>query len=394
VVGNEFSFTVTAINGFGNTKTDYAGTVVVSTNDGSSPAPSNKAPEFTPTTHAFVSADNGQFTFKVKLYNAKSGVTITASGSGKSGTSNSFSVSPAAIDSIKVSPSSATVAPSGTQTFEAKAYDQFSNQVPTTFAWEASPATGFGSVSPTTSTGTTTFTAAAVTSAVTGMVNATAGGKSGSSNVTVGAVPGILHHFDINPIGNQVAGTPFVFTVIAKDNTGATVTNYSGTANITTNNGNSPAPSNTPPSFSATSHTFVPGDNGQFTFAVTMYNAKTGVTITATDSADSTKTGTSNSFSVSPAAIDSITLTSSASSVTAGGTVNLEAKAYDQYSNQVATTFTWASNPTSDFGTLSPTSSTGTSTFTAAGVTTSVTGTVSVTAGGKSNSLSLTVNPV
>jgi hypothetical protein len=394
VAGNEFSFTVTAINGFGNTKTDYTGTVVVSTNDGSSPAPSNKAPEFSPTSHAFVSADNGQFTFKAKMYNAKNGVTITASGSGKSGTSNTFTVSPAAIDSVKVSPTPATVAPSGTQSFEAKAYDQYSNQVATTFTWEASPATGFGSVSPTSSTGTTTFTAAAVTSAVTGTVTATAGGKTGSSNVTVGAVPGILHHFDISPIGNQVAGTPFVFTVIAKDNTGATVTNYSGTANITTNNGNSPAPANTPPAFSATSHTFAPGDNGQFTFAVTMYNAKTGVTITATDSVDSTKHGTSNAFNVAPAAIDSITLTSSASSVTAGGTVNLEAKAYDPFSNQVSTTFTWEASPATGFGSVSPTSSTGTSTFTAADVTTSVTGTVSVTAGGKSNSLSLTVNPV
>lgn len=188
-----------------------------------------------------------------------------------------------------------------------------------------------------------------------------------------------------------MAGDEFSFTVTAIHGFGNTKTAYTGTVVVSTNDGSSPASSNRVPEFTPATHAFVSADNGQFTFAVTMYNAKTGVTITASGSG---KSGTSNTFTVSPAATDSITLTSSASSVTAGGTVNLEAKAYDQYSDQVATTFTWASNPPSDFGTLSPTSSSGTSTFTAAGVTTSVTGTVSVTAGGKSNSLSLTVNPV
>jgi hypothetical protein len=396
MAGNEFTFTVTAINGFGNTKTDFTGTVTLSTNDGNSPNPSNAAPIFTPASHTFVAADNGQFAFKAKLFNAKSGVTITAASGGKTGTSNMFSVLPASINSVQVTPATAGVAPGGTQNFEAKAFDQYSNQVVTTFSWDVSPETGFGSVSPTSSAATTTFTAAAsVTDPITGTVTASAGGKTGSSNVTVGAVPGVLHHFNISPIPDQVAGTPFLFTVSAKDNTGATITTFSGTVNITTNNGNSPAPSNTPPAFSAMSHTFVPGDNGQFTFAATMYNAKTGVTITATDSADTTKTGTSNQFTVSPAAINSITVTTSDASMDEGETASLEAKAFDQYSNQVVTTFSWDVSPETGFGSVSPTSSAATTTFTAAAsVTDPITGTVTASAGGKTGSVSLTVNPV
>ena len=395
VAGNEFSFTVTAINGFGNVKTDFTGTATVSSNDGNSPAPSNTAPVFNPVSHTFVAGDNGQFTFKATLYNAKSGVTMTALSAGKTGTSNAFTVSPAAIDSVSVTPSPIGVPSGGTQTFEAKAFDQYSNQVSTTFAWEVSPVSGFGSVSPTSSTGTTTFTAETVSTPVTGTVKATAvGGENGSSNVTVGGVPGVLHHFDVSSIGNQVAGTPFIFTVTAKDNNGTTVPGFTGTVNITTNDGNSPAPSNTAPVFNPVSHTFVAGDNGQFTFAATLYNAKEDVTITATDSVDTAKTGTSSEFDVSPAAIDSVEVTSSATSVLSAGTATLEAKAFDQYSNQVSTTFAWEVSPASGFGSVSPTSSTGTTTFTAETVTEATPGTVKATAGGESDTASLTVNPV
>ena len=190
VAGNEFSFTVTAVNGFGNIKTDYTGTVTVSTNDGNSPAPSNKAPEFKPVTHSFVSSDNGQFTLVATLFNAKNDVTMTAADSvdtAKKGTSSSFIVSPAAIHSVDVTASAASVTVGGTVDLEANAYDVYSNEVSTTFAWTVDPTAG-GSVSPTSSAEDTTFTAAAVSEQTIVTVKATASGKSDSATLTVNPV--------------------------------------------------------------------------------------------------------------------------------------------------------------------------------------------------------------
>lgn len=101
---------------------------------------------------------------------------------------------------------------------------------------------------------------------------------------------------------------------------------------MSTNDGNNSAPSNKAPQFTLDNQA-----NGQFTFVATLFNAKNDVTITAADSVDTAKKGTSNSFNVFPSAIHSVDVTPSAASVTAGGTVDLEAIAYDVYSNEVST---------------------------------------------------------
>ncbi|MGI0034780.1 MAG: hypothetical protein ACRD98_02785 [Nitrososphaera sp.] len=125
--GSEFNVLVTAKDAFGNTKKDYQGNVTLSTNNGASPA--GNVTLFVPSTYNFTATDEGQHTFKATMYNAKEDVTITASGSGKSGTSNEFDVLPAAVADVTVSPTSATVSPGGAAVFSAEAQDSYGNEV-------------------------------------------------------------------------------------------------------------------------------------------------------------------------------------------------------------------------------------------------------------------------
>jgi hypothetical protein len=181
--GIEFSIVAKAMDEFGNKITDYNGTVELSTNDGNSPA--GNASELSPTPYPFNSDDEGQHTFQVKLYNAKNGVTISISGSGKTSTSNAFTVAPSSIFKVTVTPSSVSI-PEGEQLdFKAKAVDAFGNTVTgATFGWTVTSSLGtLGS----TSGNEVEFTAASVTENQTGLVTATSGLVSGSATVTVTA---------------------------------------------------------------------------------------------------------------------------------------------------------------------------------------------------------------
>ena len=179
--GVEFSVTVKAIDGFGNKITDYSGTVELSTNNGNSPA--GNTSELSPTPYTFNSDDEGQHTFQVTLFNAKSGVTISVSGSSKTNSSNAFNVVTASIFKVTITPSIVSI-PEGEQLdFKAKAVDAFGNTVNgATFSWTVGPTLG--------TLGSTTgaeveFTAAAVTENLTGPVTATSGSVSGSATITV-----------------------------------------------------------------------------------------------------------------------------------------------------------------------------------------------------------------
>jgi hypothetical protein len=135
--GIEFSLIAKAMDAFGNKVTDYDGTVILSTNDGTSPA--GNASELAPSPYPFNSDDEGQHTFQAKLYNAKSGVTITISSSGKSGTSNTFDVVPSITAKVIISPHSISVPQGEELDFKAKAQDAFGNIISgTTFDWTLS----------------------------------------------------------------------------------------------------------------------------------------------------------------------------------------------------------------------------------------------------------------
>ena len=107
-------------------------------------------------------------------------------------------------------------------------------------------------------------------------------GSTASAAITVQA----LHHFDFDVIGERHSGKSFVVTVRAKDAAGATITAFNGTVSLSVNSGTiSPT----------TSNTFT---NGVLTQAVTITGAyTTNQTITATGGSSS-KTGTSNAFTL------------------------------------------------------------------------------------------------
>ena len=110
--------------------------------------------------------------------------TVTASATGWATGSLSVTVDPGPLASITVSPSSATVTEGGTQTFTATGADSYGNPVSITPSW-ATTVYG-GSVSPTSDSSTTTFTAGSTSGS--GTVTATEDGFSGSASVTVSAL--------------------------------------------------------------------------------------------------------------------------------------------------------------------------------------------------------------
>ena len=183
--GAQFTFTVRAIDTNGDIKEDYNGTITITTNAGSSPA--GNASVIVPNPYTFTAADDGKHTFTAKIYNAKSNVTITVSGSGKTATSNKFNVVPAAIANVTITPASATIASNGTATFSSEAFDAYGNKVSTSFIWAASPSIGALTISA--NTVTATLKAPIVNATSTGILSSTASGTSVTDTTQVTVNP-------------------------------------------------------------------------------------------------------------------------------------------------------------------------------------------------------------
>ena len=97
-VDTGFSITITAKDAYGNTVTSYTGTNTLSASTG--------AGTINPTsTGAF---SNGVRTLSVTLYQSGSGVTISTTGSSKSGTSNTFTVNPTQVTYLSAGTGSGT----------------------------------------------------------------------------------------------------------------------------------------------------------------------------------------------------------------------------------------------------------------------------------------------
>jgi hypothetical protein len=128
------------------------------------------------------------------MYNARDDVTVTAAGSGKSGTSNEFDVrqTTSAVAKVSVSPTSATVNPGGKVTFGAQAFDAYGNSITTgggaaaaDFQWSLD----LDSLGDIDGDGASAeFTASSsISSTITGTVVARVGAATGSASITVEA---------------------------------------------------------------------------------------------------------------------------------------------------------------------------------------------------------------
>ncbi|HYF48705.1 MAG TPA: PKD domain-containing protein [Planctomycetota bacterium] len=147
-----------------------------------------------------------------------SGFSATASASGKSGSASiTINSAPPVLTTIVVIPGSVTLLPSGTQQFTAAALDQFGNAMSPqpSFTWTQ---TG-GSI---TSGGLYTAASTAGNFAVT----ASAGGKSGSANVTISTTPNqppVINSATITP-NPATVGAVVTFTASASDPESTTLT--------------------------------------------------------------------------------------------------------------------------------------------------------------------------
>ncbi|HZT91093.1 MAG TPA: invasin domain 3-containing protein [Gaiellaceae bacterium] len=173
----------------------------------------------------------------------------------------------------------------------------------------------------------------------------------------------------------RTAGSPFDVTVTARDAFGNTATGYTGTVRFGSGDGQAALPAD---------YTFVAGDHGSHTFTNGASLKTAGSqTISATDTASSSITGTSGPVDVVPAAAASLTVTTDAANPqTAGAAFDVIVAARDAYGN-VATGYGGTVHlGSSDPGATLPADSTltnGTRTFTGAAFATAGAQTITAT---------------
>ncbi len=253
--GTTFSITISALDQDGNTYTGYTGTNALTVSSGTI-APT--------TTGAFVA---GVWTGSVTLTKAGTGISISTSGSGATGISNTFTVNAGTLHQFSFSTIGATQTAGTTFSVTITAQDQYGNTVTsygssTTLTETNGGAGGTVSPSPVTFTnGVYTHTVYVTKSGSGVTITATYNGVSSASNTfTVNA--GTLDHFAFNTIATQASGTAFSVTITAYDAYG-NVASYSGTQTLVLHNSSGSGT----PTLSLTSVTFT---NGVATFSETI----------------------------------------------------------------------------------------------------------------------------
>jgi len=258
ISGTPFSVTVTAQDTYGNTVTDYAGTVTFASSDGSAMLPSD---------YTFVGGDNGTHTFTDGATLVTTGTqsvdaedTVTASVAG----SADVDVSAAPVDHFDVSaPGTTTAGDPLTVTVTAK--DAFDNTV-TDYAGTVTVTSSDSSATlPADYTfvggdnGVHTFTdEVTLVTAGTQSVDVSdtvATGATGSADVDVSVAA--LDHLGVGAPVSTIQGDPLSVTVTAQDAFDNTVTDYAGTVTFTSSDGSAILPAD---------YEFVGGDNGVHTF--------------------------------------------------------------------------------------------------------------------------------
>jgi hypothetical protein len=285
----------------------------------------------------------GPYTFAVTAGALPTGFSLSSSGalSGSTTVAGTSSLTVTATDSsgftgsqaytLTIDPATAThflvSAPSSTTagsafSFTVKALDPFNNTATGyTGTVHFTSSDGNASLPPanqTLSNGVATF-GATLTMAGTQTLTATdTNSITGTSNgVAVSAAAAT--HFAVSAPSSTTAGSPFRFTVTALDPFNNTATGYGGTVHFTSSDPQAVLPANATLT------------NGVGTFTVTLKTA--GIqSLTATDTANATITGSTNGITVTPGAATHFVITGP-SSVKAGSAFSLTVTALDAYGN-------------------------------------------------------------
>jgi uncharacterized delta-60 repeat protein len=324
------TFTVTAEDFTGNVQAGYTGTIHFTSSDPHAVLP----PDYT-----FTAADAGVHTFSAVFETAGSqSLTATDTANGYLGTETGITVTPAPASTLSVagypSPTNAGLAGSLTVT----ALDPYGN-VATGYAGTVH----FTSSDPLAALPADyTFTAAdngvhtfSATLNTTGTQSLTA------TDTATGSITGSQTGITVNPAGlpaatfsvsgfpsSTTAGVSGTITVTARDANGNVAPSYRGTVHFTSSDVQAGLPAD---------YTFTNTDQGTHSFTVVLKTAGTQ-SVTATDTATSSITGTEAGIAVKPAAASQFSV-SAPSSVTHGVAFILTVTALDPYGN-VATGYT------------------------------------------------------
>jgi hypothetical protein len=285
--GNAFNFTATAEFSDGSPDPFYNGTAHFSSTDPLVVLPPD----------ATFTAGTSTLTLSATLRTAGT-QTLTATDTADSkitGTSNSVLVNPAAASQVVITQQPSPTATAGvafaTQPV-VKLEDQYGNvetgdMTHTVTAASTGTAALLGTMTLTLSSGVATFTDLSYKKAETIQLQFTtsAGSFTATSNNVV-VSPSVASHFALVAPSLVTAGAPFNFTVTALDAFGNTATGYAGTAHFTSSDGQAGLPADS----TLTS--------GVGTFSATLRTVG-GQTLSATDTADGSVTGTSNAIQVS-----------------------------------------------------------------------------------------------
>ncbi len=288
MAGTVFNITITAKDASGNTVTSYNGINTLTDSTGTI-IPSS--------TGTFM---DGVWTGSITITKLATGVTISTSGSSKTGVSNAFDVNAGALDHFAFetinSPQTAGTAFSTTIT----AKDAYGNTV-ASYVGAATLAYSAGTISPTTTgiftngvwSGSVTVTALGTGATIT----ATDSGKTGTSN-PFDVKPGALASFTITGYPTSVtAGQSFGgVTITAYDAYGNVKTDYVGQVYFTSTDGAADLPYTSGSRYMFTSGAGM--DNGVHMFLGFTLNTAGSRTITVTDGS---KFATSNSITVNAA---------------------------------------------------------------------------------------------
>jgi subtilisin-like proprotein convertase family protein len=316
VAGTVGTYTVTALDAYGNIAPSYNGTITMSSTD--------PLAVFTPTTYTFTSGtgagfDNGVHVFTNGAELETAGlqtitVTDATNPNGILTGSETVLVVPATPTTIDVTgfpmsivagtPGTYTVAlfdPYGnlatnyTGTITLSSTDPQASFVPSTYTFTSGSGSGFDNGMHTFTNGATLYTAGTQSITATDTTLAISGSENGII-VNPAATSQLLLNFP-NPV---TAGTTQILMITAEDQYGNTTPAYTGTITITS--------SDPQATFIPTTYTFTATDNGVHTFSGTLKTAGTQ-SITATDTVNSSITGTETGIIVNPAAASTVIVT-------------------------------------------------------------------------------------
>ncbi len=350
--GAPFSVTVAAQDPYGNTVTDYVGTVGFTSSD-------TNLHVVLPSNYAFLAADSGIHTFTNAVTLAKvatNGQWIKAADTLASSINGTVTVNvvPAAASSLVLSNVPGTATAGTPFPFTVTAYDPYNN-VATGFSDKVNftsidQQASFSANNTTLTSGAGTFSATLKTEGNQTITATDASNASltATSTITVNATT--YTKIVLTAPSSAIAGTAFSVTVTAEDNYGNTYRGYTGKVHFTTSdpNSNSVLPSD---------YTFTASNNGTYTFTNGVKLLTSGSqTLTVTDNGSFTNTAT---IAVSPATANKLAFSQQPSNTTAGIAITpiVNVRVLDQYGNLTADTsnVTIAIGTNAGSGTLSGT---------------------------------------